>query len=383
MWQQQWRSIQHNRWLQWSVIWLPLLLAAFLWWIFSAAIVRDLPIGVVDLSHSTLSRSLIRDVDATSTLAVTRYYASVDQASDDLIQSKIYAYIVIPYRFDRDLTLGHQPTVTTFYNSQYILTGRLVNSAVATVQASFNAKVDLVKTLSRGQQTTLGALANAVPIQTQMTPLFNLNMNYAQFLLSGIIPALWQIIIVASVIMVLANNHQQTRDEVQWQQAPLTQLLRVITPYLPWFALQGMGYLYWFYCLLGWPNHGHLIAILAAQWLTIAACVVMGTLFYLITLDAARSLSFAAAYTAPSFAFMGVTFPATNMGTLATLWRDILPISHYIEVQIQQVNYGLSSWESLPTMLNLLWYTIPLAAVLWLAPRRLTPSSRAAEEHSC
>ncbi|WPC75308.1 ABC transporter permease [Vibrio porteresiae] len=383
MWQQQWRSIQDNRWLQWSVIWLPLLLAAFLWWIFSAAIVRDLPIGVVDLSHSTLSRSLIRDVDATSTLAVTRYYASVDQASDDLIQSKIYAYIVIPYRFDRDLTLGHQPTVTTFYNSQYILTGRLVNSAVATVQASFNAKVDLVKTLSRGQQTTLGALANAVPIQTQMTPLFNLNMNYAQFLLSGIIPALWQIIIVASVIMVLANNHQQTQDEVQWQQAPLTQLLRVITPYLPWFALQGMGYLYWFYCLLGWPNHGHLIAILAAQWLTIAACVVMGILFYLITLDAARSLSFAAAYTAPSFAFMGVTFPATNMGTLATLWRDILPISHYIEVQIQQVNYGLSSWESLPTMLNLLWYTIPLAAVLWLAPRRLTPSSRAAEDHSC
>ena len=383
MWKQQWQLIRHHKWLQWSIIWLPLLLAAFLWWIFSAAIVRDLPIGVVDLSHSSLSRTLIRDVDATSTLAVTRHYASIDEASTDLVKSEIYAYIVIPYHFSRDITLGHQPAVTTFYNSQYILTGRLVNSAVAAVQASFNAKVDLVKTLSRGQQTALGALANAVPIQTQMTPLFNLNMNYAQFLLSGIIPALWQIIIVASVIMVLATYHEHTKQDFHWQQTPLIQLLKALVPYLPWFGLQGIAYLYWFYCALDWPNHGHVIMLIAAQWLTIAACVVMGTLFYLITLDAARSLSFAAAYTAPSFAFMGVTFPATNMGALATLWRDILPISHYIEVQVQQVSYGLSSWHSLPTLLSLLWYLIPLVLVCWLAPKRLGSNSSETEEIQC
>ncbi|MBF9000191.1 ABC transporter permease [Vibrio nitrifigilis] len=362
----QWRLLKRDPWLQTCLLWVPIFLAIILWWIFSAAIVRSLPVGVVDLSHSELSRSFTRDLNATSTLSVIRVYPSQAQAKADLIQSHIYAYTVIPYGFDRDVQLHRQPQITTFYNSQYILTGKLVNSAVALVQNTFNAKLSVANQLVSGQQTFTSALGKAVPIQTQMTALFNLNMNYAQFLVSGIIPALWQIVIVASTILILSTWHRNSGLSLWLGNTPYTNLLRTLTPYCLLFALQGAGYLWFFYSFLDWPQHGQLTVLLIAQWLTILACVIVGVMIYFLTLDAARSLSFAAAYTAPSFAFMGITFPATNMGSLATFWRDLLPISHYINVQINQTNYGLGIVESLKPMGYMVIYLVPLLIGLGL-----------------
>jgi ABC-2 type transport system permease protein len=64
-------------------------------------------------------------------------------------------------------------------------------------------------------------------------------------------------------------------------------------------------------------------------------------------------MSLVAGLTAPAFAFMGVTFPSTDMPFIAQLWRSILPISHYISIQIQQVNYASSLTASVSHYLAL------------------------------
>lgn len=64
---------------------------------FSQGIARDLPFGVVDFSHSQLSRQLIREVDATSTLLVSQHFASVDEASQAMRSNQIYGFMVIPH----------------------------------------------------------------------------------------------------------------------------------------------------------------------------------------------------------------------------------------------------------------------------------------------
>ena len=90
-------------------------------------------------------------------------------------------------------------------------------------------------------------------------------------------------------------------------------------------------------------------------------------LFFLITLDPTRAMSFAAVYTAPSFAFMGVTFPVTDMGMPAKIWRSLLPVSHYIEAQIGQASYGITAWETIAQFTPTMWgYLIPLLVVILL-----------------
>ncbi len=151
----QWTLLRHDKWLFSCLTWVPILLAVSIWWIFSQGIARDLPFGVVDFSHSQLSRQLIREVDATSTLLVSQHFASVDEASQAMRSNQIYGFMVIPAQFDKAIYRQEQPQVTTFYNSQMILVGKLVNSAVVQAQGTFNAQVDVMKNLATKTHTTL------------------------------------------------------------------------------------------------------------------------------------------------------------------------------------------------------------------------------------
>ncbi|NOH80026.1 ABC transporter permease [Vibrio sp. RE86] len=367
----QFSIIRRDKWLLACLTWLPLLLAWMIWAIFSQGIARDLPIGVVDHSNSTLSQHLVRYYDATPAMKVTEHFASSLEAKQALVEGKVYAYAVIPTKFDSDIYKQNAPQVSVFYNSQMILIGKLLNSAFLQAQGTFNAELMTVSNLAQGGTTLLSATGNAVTVQTQITPLFNKNSNYAQFLVSAIIPALWQISIVVSTILVLTANLRDRGLQSWLGHKPLKSLISTLTPYSLIFALQGFGFLCWFYIGFEWPMNGSFITLVFAQLVTILACMIMGCLFFFLTLDAARAMSFAGAFTAPSFAFMGITFPVTDMNSLAQIWRSLLPVSHYIEVQVSQVSYGQPWLVSIEHLLPTLGYLVPAALTVLLINKHL------------
>lgn len=363
--------LRRDKWLLSCLTWVPVMLAIMLWWIFSHGIARDLPIGVVDLSHSSLSRTLSRDYDATSAMSVDYQFQDVAQARQALIQGDVYAYVIIPANFDKDIYRGMPPQVSVFYNSQFILVGKLIKSSVAAAQGTFNAKVDVMRNLAKGNTTTLSAMGQALPVRTQITALFNKNSNYAQFLISAIVPALWQISMVASTILILAANQRAVALTTWLSERPLATIARTLAVYVPLFLAQGVAFLIWFYQLIEWPMHGSLSALILAQLVTVIACMIMGSFFFFMTLDAARALSLGGAFTAPSLAFMGITFPATDMNSLAQFWRSLLPISHYIEVQVAQVSYGADVLTSLYHLLPMAGYVVPLGLTLLFVRKHL------------
>ncbi|EPT1006187.1 ABC transporter permease [Vibrio parahaemolyticus] len=355
--------LRRDKWLLSCLTWVPILLSLTIWGVFSAGIARDLPIGVVDLQHSQLSRKLIQTLDASSTLSVDYYYTSANEAKNAMIEGDIYAFAVIPSKFDQDILLHRQPQLSVFFNSQYILVAKLINSAVAQAQGYFDAQVQVMGNLAKGNTTTLTALGQAVPVSTQITALFNRNTNYAQFLVTAIVPAIWQICIVVSTILILAAHFRIYGGQKGFEflgNKPYAKLSAILSQYIPVFMLQGALFLYWFYVLLDWPMEGSLVVMLLAQFVTVVACIIMGTLFFFLSMDPARAMSFAGAFTAPSFAFMGITFPVSDMNTLAHAWRSLLPITHYIEVQVGQASYGASAAQSLAALWPMIWYVVPL-----------------------
>lgn len=378
----QWAIVRKDKWLLSCLTWIPLLLAASIWLIFSQGIARDLPVAVVDLEHSQISQQFTRLVDASPTLQVTQKYSSVSEAAKAMVERDIYGYVVIPKHFDRDLYLGLNPQVSVFYNSQFILIGKLVNSALLQAQGTFNAQLEVVKQLSHGDTTVQSALGQAVTVQSQITPLFNKNTSYAQFLVSAVIPALWQIMIVVGTILVLTANVRARGLKAWLSHSPVKSLVSTLTPYVALFLAFGIAFSFWFYRLLDWPFNGSFMALTIAQLLTVISCIIMGCLFFFLTLDPARAMSFAGAFTAPSFAFMGITFPVTDMNTAAQVWRSLLPVSHYIEVQTAQSSYGVSAAQSLISLTSMFWYAIPALMVMLLIKKHLAqlPCSAKAEE---
>lgn len=356
--------LRRDKWLLSCLTWVPILLAVTIWGVFSARIARDLPIGVVDLQHSQLSLKMIQSLDASSTLSVDYHYTSSTEAKNAMIEGDIYAYAVIPPQFDQDILLHRQPQLSVFFNSQYILVAKLINSAVAQSQGYFDAQLEAMGNLAKGNTTTLAAIGQAVPISTQITALFNRNTNYAQFLVTAIVPAIWQICVVVSTILILAAHFRLygngNNSFAFLGDRPFTRLSKILSQYIPVFMAQSALFLVWFYVVLDWPMEGSYLVMLLAQFVTTIACIIMGALFFFLSMDPARAMSFAGAFTAPSFAFMGITFPVSDMNALAQAWRGLLPITHYIEVQVDQASYGASAAQSIGSLWPMVGYIIPL-----------------------
>ncbi|PSW20883.1 ABC transporter permease [Photobacterium sanctipauli] len=364
----EWQIIRRDRWILALVTWVPLLIFMLLWGIFSSGIARDLPIGVVDLDHSRLSRQLIRQYDASPVLSVDQAYASVEQGSYALRGGDIYALVVIPPKLEKQTLTGMSPTVTTFYNSQFILIAKLVNAAVMQAQGTLNASIDTLKNMADGTSVPIQAIGQAVPLRSQITPLYNSNSHYGQFIVSAAIPAVWQIAIVVTTILALSfetRANGNTGLSLWLSRSPLRHFIMKLLPYTLLFMVQGALFLWALYGLLGWPMHGSWGVLLLAQALMVFACQAIACVFYLFTLDATKAMSLAAGFTAPAFAFVGVTFPASDMPLLAQIWRAMLPVTHYLDVQVHQVNHGFSWGMATPQLLSLLSFSAVFVLVGW------------------
>lgn len=357
----EWRLLWQDPFGRALASWLPLLLMGILCWIFSAGLARDLKIGLVDLDQSVLSRQLAYSLDASAGLKVARQFDSIAEGANALRGGDIYALVVLPDHLERDARQGTQPRVTVFNNGQFILIAKLVNSALAQVVGTLNGQVGVLTAMADGKALP-GALGQAVPINSQVTALYNLNASYAQFLLSAILPAVWQILVVLYGLNALARTDRLGLD---WTTKGVWfGLWRTLLPHV----LIGWGWgLLWTLLLFkgfAYPMHGSWLVLTVGLGLSSAACVSMGAFFYAVIRDPARALSLAGAYTAPGFAFMGVTFPVSVMGDFAQFWRSLLPISHYVELQIGQTNYGQPLAAALPQFGALLLFLLPLLLVV-------------------
>ncbi|HHQ4457889.1 ABC transporter permease [Aeromonas hydrophila] len=357
----EWRLLWQDPFGRALASWLPLLLMGILCWVFSAGLARDLKIGLVDLDQSLLSRELAFSLDASAGLKVAQQFDSIDAGASALRGGDIYALVVLPNHLERDARQGTQPQVTVFNNGQFILIAKLVNSALAQVVGTLNGQVGVLSAMAGGKALP-GALGQAVPIANQVTALYNINSSYAQFLLSALLPAVWQILVVLYGINALARTDRLGLD---WTTKGVWfGLWRTLLPHVLIGWGWGLGWSLLLFKGFGYPMQGSWLVLTAGLGLASAACVSMGAFFYGIIRDPARALSLAGAYTAPGFAFMGVTFPVSAMGDFAQFWRSLLPISHYVELQIGQTNYGQPLAAALPQFGALLLFLLPLLLVV-------------------
>ena len=324
------------------ISWIPLLGFGLIVAIFIEGVPRELPIGVVDYDTSQLSRMQLSRMESSTTLQIKKQYNSVKSAAHDLKDGTIYAFVIIPEHFEHDLRKGMQPSITVMLNTQFILMSKILRSALTQVLMNSAATIDFVTTLVEDQRPEMAKSA-VVPIQMQITPFFNTYNNYFLFLVSAMLPALWSIFIVLTMIISLGEMFKRQKQR-QWLGAAegslSAALLGKMIPYTIVQMFWGLAVVYFVYGVMPWPFAGSWTVLAVAMFLTVVVYQLIALAFYAVKFEYASALSFGAVFTAPAFAAMGITFPLMNMGNIAVAWHDLLPISHYIHIQISQANYG-------------------------------------------
>lgn len=306
---------------------LPLLIGWFIYAIFVSSLPRDLPIGLVDLDRSNASAEVIFKINASPSMKIIKQYHSILEAKEDLARAKIYALAVIPADYERDVNLGVGAKLGFYYNAQFVLIGKSLNSAFAQIVGTLDVTQHTAKNLVKDTDMKL-ALSKAMPIFSQIIPLYNSNSNYTQFLLTLLLPCMLQILSALGMVQILRNPPSSTKSL----------LIR--------YAFNSLVFVFWGLCMiiflknLGYQNRGSLGLIIFGIVLLILS--INGVVVFLqsILQDIKKTIGVVAVYTAPSLAFAGITYPQNSMNLPAFLWSEFLPISSYMKLYVQQANYG-------------------------------------------
>jgi len=350
---------------------LPLLCFGLIIGIFYGGVLRNIPVIAVDNDKSKFSEKLLFNIQSSPTIDIKYRLNSLKKASDILKQGSAYGIIVVPKNFMRDTLMQKQPKVTVMLNTQYILIGKMLTSAFMGSVMQSAAEVEYVKNLTT-LQNPHATLNSVAPIKLQVTPFFNTYQNYFLFLVSAILPAIWQIFIVVATIVSFGLLFKSGKEYEFFSGGFIEmKIIGKLLPYTFAYLLIGILFLYYIYGVLGWAFQGSFTLVFFAMFLSVVAYQGVALLFFVTGFDYARSLSLGAVYTAPAFAFLGVTFPIYNMNGFALLWRDLLPISHYMEIQISQANYGLDGFLEMDKLLLIVCFWLVFIPVFYMFKRRV------------
>ena len=371
------RRLGASPWDLAMVTWVPLLGVALLWWIFSAGLPRHLPVGVVDDDHSSLSRQLVRMLDAAPGMRVAQRYANAAEAERALRGVEVYAVIAIPRDFARTVKQGRAAQVTLLHNAQMGTHSGLLQRDVRTVVGTLSAGIEMAARNKRGESPQ-AVRVSMEPIHTQMLALFNVATNYEQFLGAALIPALLHVLAMTAGAWAVGR---ELRDRTlgEWLGASgffgtTGALLGKLA--LPWatLTLTGLLALAGITWGRGWHPPGHIGWVAAALALLMAVSLAAGAALAAVTRSLRTALSGAGFFAAPAFAFSGVAFPLAGMPASARAWAEAMPFTHYIRLQIEQLQMGAPLAASVATMAGLLVATAVLGLIasigLRLAARR-------------
>ena len=345
---------------------LPLFLMGLLAVVFSQGLATRLPIAVLDLDGTDLSRTIIRSVDATPDTAVAVSVADLTEGRHLILAGKVHGLLMLPKNLERDAFAGRRPEVVFFYNTQTLTPGNLTLRGVSAAIPSIAAGIRLSLRTSRGEPVDIARSA-LQPIPVQVHPLFNPTLNYAYFLLAALIPSVLQVAVVTTMAYSAGLDVERTHR---------LRVLRRLGGGL-WPALFGKLLPYTFLFLLvlglsdivlfgylGLPLRGNRWLLLAGAVLFILACQLLGLLLALLLRPTATAVSIGALLAAPAFGFMGIGFPRLGMNGFAYHWGELLPGTWYLMVRIDQTVRGTPLDLSLKPLASLLALTFALAILV-------------------
>lgn len=362
-----------------ALLWLPLAALVLVWAIFSRGVAQDLPVAVVDLDHSSAARLFRRSIDATAGLRVAARPASLEAAWAALRRGDVYAVALVPRHFSRDLKQGRSVDLPAWYNAQLLPVANVLSRDLQAATLGFSGSLEARARLARGETRAI-ARVRLNPIASQRTTLFNPQLSYGPFLVTALGAAI--VHIAAMLAAVRAIGRELRAGTVpEWLATAGGSRLRalagkLVAPFLVHLLLGGAMLIVW-HGVLGWPCRGSGLLLTGGLVALLAAYYALGAAVVLLTRNFRLATSVAAFLTAPALAFGGVTFPLEAMPAAAWGWGRLLPLTSFLQLQIEQTARGAPITSSLPPLLVLLGVAClgGLLARLLLARRSVEPES--------
>lgn len=282
--------------------------------------VRNLPVALVDKSHSEIARALIADLMATQVVNFVTDYPTPLQANNALIRGEIRAALIIPkdiaQRLDDDRPIA-----------QWIIDG----SDTMVGNAIFNLK--------NMPFTTLNARSyegnyNTKKSTFEMTLFFNPERRSPINIVPGLVGIILTMTMVLFTSAALVRERERGNLEllITTPVKPMELMIGKIVPYVFVGLIQmtiilGLGHI-----IFDVPINGRIDQLFFAALIFISASLTLGMLISTVAKTQLQAMQLTVFLLIPSILLSGFMFPYEGMPKLAQWIAEILPATHFIRL---------------------------------------------------
>ena len=302
---------------------------------------HDLPIGVVDMDNSSLSRNFSRQLDATQLGRVVKYDSFAD-AREDMQSGKITAICVIPKGMYADVQASRRPTFSYYLNGLYFVGGALSYKNILTMINLADGAVqrEVLRAKGVNEDAIMGRIQ---PVSVDVHQIGNQYTNYGYYLTNIFLPGVLALTAVIIIIYSLGAElkYGTSRHLLSTAGGSLyTALFGKLLVYTILFSGMGLILILLMYDWMHFPITGSIWNMFIAIVLLVLASESVG-IFIIGLLPVPRlALSIGALYSVMAFSMSGFTLPVETMPPYIQGLAEMFPLRHYFLFYSREVVFG-------------------------------------------
>ena len=354
--------LRQNHIYRFCMVLFPVLVIFFFTSMLDEGLPTSLPVGVVDLDNTSMSRSLTRKLDGFQMSKVVAHYPSMAEARRAIQRNEIYGFLYIPKGTADKLVASRQPKISYYYSYTTLTAGSMLMKDLKTISTLGSAAL--------GQATMRAKGLTDKQIQTLLQPItVDLHMianpwsNYNAYLSTMMVPGLIMLFIFLISAYSIGTELKFATSKKWMEMADNNITVALLGKFLPqtiiWLAIV-FGYEWYVFYHLGFPHLGSpwmlillgLMQVLSAQGFGIFAFGLMPSL--------RMSMSICSLWAVLSISMAGSAFPVMGMDSALQSLSWLFPLRHYWMMYQTCVLNGFPLIES--------WFHFAALAAFMLLP---------------
>jgi ABC-2 type transport system permease protein len=208
VWRQEIKQVFRDEGVLIFCIIVPLVYPLLYSWIYNNEVVHEVPVVIVDQSHSQQSRQFIRMIDASPDVRVLSYAEDLDDAQSLVSRQVAKGVYLIPADFGARLNKMQQAVVSVYCDMSLMLTYKAIYQTAVAVTQTMGAEI---QTKLSGNYTAREDLITTRPLDFADVPIFNPAGGYGNFIIPAVLMLILQQTLVLGIGLAAGTARERNR----------------------------------------------------------------------------------------------------------------------------------------------------------------------------
>ena len=329
--------------------------------------VSKVPVAVVDLDNTAMSRELTRMATAAQQIEVKAVYADRRQAEESMSRDEIYGFMIIPEDMEKNIRNHEQVSVNIFTHGAYVMLHGAIGTAFSTCALTLGA-TNKVKQIALGKQVpSAKAIAMRDPIPISIQTLYNSSGSYSNY----VVPSVLVVILQQSLIIgicVLGGSRAHRRFRKKFRDSPVeneTVLCRYFGRSLAYF-LHYCSFILFYHCIIynlfDFPRRGEVLPMVVFSIVFLASTINLGMVVSQVFLRRESSMQLFLYLSIPILFLANFSWPSYLMPHWMTALSYILPSTFAVPAWLSIEQMGGDIYDVAPKL-----YQLAIQGIVYLA----------------